>query len=284
MVEVTLFSVFLVGLLGGLHCAGMCGGIVSVMSAAGARSSSSRWAADRVPPPAAGVSAAVATGPGLPAAHAGLPTPRVIPIVAARAATPLPVLLGYNLGRISSYTVAGALVGALGSTAFLAEHLLPVQQIAFVLANLVLIGLGLHLTGALRSVAFLEFAGQGLWRRLRPLAARLLAVDGFGRAFRAGIVWGWVPCGMVYSVLVAALVSGSALHGAGLALAFGLGTLPNLLALGWSAHAARRWLNHRGLRIGAGLLVIAFGIAGLTRLDPLAHANALVDACLTFLK
>jgi sulfite exporter TauE/SafE len=110
----------------------------------------------------------------------------------------------------------------------------------------------------------------------------MLAADRFGRALGAGLVWGWVPCGMVYGVLIAALVSGSALDGAALALAFGLGTLPNLLLLGWSAHAAQRWLRHRGVRIAAGVLVIAFGLAGLARLDPLAHVHQVVDACLTF--
>lgn len=253
MVEVTLLSVFLVGLLGGLHCAGMCGGIVSVM-AAGARR--------RAPSGAA-------------------PAPRVIPILPARPATPLAILLGYNLGRILSYTVAGALAGALGSTAALARGVLPVQQVAFVLANLLLIGMGLYLTGALRSVAVLESAGQGLWRALRPLASRLLAADGFDRALLAGLVWGWVPCGMVYGVLIAALLGGSATQGALLMLAFGLGTLPNLLLLGWSAHAAQRWLRHRGVRIAAGALVIAFGIAGLLRIDPMKHLHGVVDACLT---
>ncbi|GAA4402407.1 sulfite exporter TauE/SafE family protein [Quisquiliibacterium transsilvanicum] len=253
MTDVTLISVFLVGLLGGLHCASMCGGIVSVMSMAAGR----RARPERAPP-------------------------RVIPIVPERTQTPLPVLLGYNLGRILSYTIAGGLAGAVGSAAFLARGVLPVQQVAFIAANLVLVGMGLYLTGALRSVAVLEVAGQGLWRTLRPLASRLLAADRFGRAFAAGMVWGWVPCGMVYGVLIAALVSGSALDGAALALAFGLGTLPNLLALGWSAHAAGRWLGKRPVRIAAGLLVIAFGLAGLARLDPLAHVHQIVDACLSF--
>ncbi|HWS75026.1 MAG TPA: sulfite exporter TauE/SafE family protein [Quisquiliibacterium sp.] len=259
MAEVTLLSVFLVGLLGGLHCASMCGGIVSVMSMAASRG----------------------RAPDGPQAAAG-PAPRVIPIVPVRRTTPLPVLLGYNLGRILSYTIAGGLAGAVGSTAFLARGVLPVQQVAFVAANLVLIGMGLYLTGALRSVAVLELAGQGLWRTLRPLASRMLAADRFGRAFAAGMVWGWVPCGMVYGVLIAALVSGSPFDGAALALAFGLGTLPNLLALGWSAHAARRWLGHRAVRIAAGVLVIAFGLAGLARLDPLDHVHQVVDACLSF--
>lgn len=203
-----------------------------------------------------------------------------IPVVAERAAPALPMLLAYNAGRIASYTAAGALAGALGSTALLLRHVLPVQQVAFVAANLLLIAMGLYLTGLLRSVAVLELAGQRLWRALRPLASRLLAADRLRTAFAAGLVWGWVPCGMVYGVLIAALVSGSAGQGAALMLAFGLGTLPNLLAIGWSAHVARRWLERRALRIAAGALVIAFGIAGLARIDPTVHLHRVVDACI----
>lgn len=243
MVEVTLLSVFLVGLFGGLHCAGMCGGIVSAMAAAAPR--------------------------------------RVVPIAAAPSHTPAGILLGYNLGRILSYTAAGALAGALGSTAALARGVLPLQQAVFVLANLLLIAMGLYLTGAVRSVAVLETAGRGLWRALGPIAARLIAADGFGRALAAGLVWGWVPCGMVYGVLIAALLGASAVDGAMLLAAFGLGTLPNLLLLGWSAHAARRWLAHRGVRVAAGLLVIGFGVAGLARIDPMARLHGVVDACLS---
>jgi sulfite exporter TauE/SafE len=236
-----------VGLLGGLHCASMCGGIVSVMSAGAARAND--------------------TGR------------RVIPIRAERRATPLAILIGYNAGRITTYTSLGAIAGAIGSAAALAGAVLPIQQTAFVLANLVLIAMGLYLTGLLRSVAVLEVAGRGLWRTVAPLASRLLAVDGFGRAFRAGLVWGLVPCGMIYGVLIAALLTGSALQGAGLLLAFGLGTLPNLLLIGLTARGAQRWLGHRGVRIAAGLLVIGFGIAGLARLDPGAHLHGVVDAC-----
>lgn len=259
MVDVTLLSMFLVGLLGGVHCASMCGGIVAVMGASARPAAAAHEAAGRS---------------GVSSAH------RIIPIQLQRASRPLPILLGYNLGRVLSYTVAGAFAGALGSSALLVRNVLPVQQVAFVLANVVLIAMGLYLTGALRSVAVLEIAGRGLWRTLQPIAARSLAADRFSRAFSAGLVWGWVPCGMVYGGLIAALVSGSPVQGALLMLAFGAGTLPNLLALGWSAHALRGLLAHRALRVGAGLLVIAFGIAGLARLDPSRHLHSVVDACI----
>lgn len=253
MAEVTLLSVFLLGLLGGFHCAGMCGGIVSVIGANAGR---------RRP-----------SGPAV-----------AIPVVAERPARALPLLVGYNAGRIATYTAIGALAGALGSAAALAQGLLPVQQTAFVVANLVLIAIGLYLTGVLRALGVLEAAGQRMWRRIAPVASRMLAAERTSSAFAAGLVWGLVPCGMVYGVLIAALVSGSSGQGAALMLAFGLGTMPNLLALGWSARTARRWLERRAVRIAAGVLVIAFGVAGLARLDPGAHLHAVVDACVSLFR
>jgi sulfite exporter TauE/SafE len=244
MLELTLPSVFLVGLLGGVHCAGMCGGIVAVMGAGAAR------------------------------------RPVTIPVRAAPAARPAGLLLGYNLGRLASYTALGAVAGALGSSAALLGHVLPLQQAAFVATNLLLVAIGLHLAGALRLTS-LEVAGGGLWRRLQPLASRLLAADTARRAVAAGMVWGLVPCGMVYGVLIAALLSGSAGDGAALMLAFGAGTLPNLLLLGAGAAAARRWLARPGLRLAAGAVVAAFGVAGLLRLDPTRHLHRVVDACLS---
>jgi sulfite exporter TauE/SafE len=244
MLEITLPSVFLVGLLGGLHCAGMCGGIVAVMGANAGR------------------------------------RPVRIPLRAAPTARPIGLLLGYNLGRLTSYTLAGTLAGALGSSAALLRHVLPLQQAAFVATNLLLVAIGLHLAGALRLTA-LEPAGSGLWQRLRPLASRLLAADTPAHALRAGLVWGLVPCGMVYGVLIAALLSGSARDGAFLMLAFGAGTLPNLLLLGAGAAVGGRWLARPGVRLAAGLAVAAFGVAGLLRLDPTRHLHRVVDACLS---
>ncbi|HPU50358.1 MAG TPA: sulfite exporter TauE/SafE family protein [Burkholderiaceae bacterium] len=256
MIDVTLVSVFLVGLLGGLHCAGMCGGIAAVMGGAAGRSGA---------PLPTGAQARLA---GIGVRVEGM-------------SRPFGLLIGYNAGRITSYTVAGGMAGAIGSSAALVRHWLPVQQVAFVAANLLLIAMGLHLAGVLRRIAVLEGAGAGLWRRLQPLASRCLAADNPRRAFAAGLVWGWVPCGMVYGVLMAALLSGSAWQGAALLLAFGAGTLPNLLLLGASGAFTRRWLAVPALRTGAGLLVIAFGVAGLARIDPTRHLHQVVDACLT---
>jgi sulfite exporter TauE/SafE len=273
MIDVTLLSVFLVGLLGGLHCAGMCGGIVAVMGASAGTDRGRAAAGD----------AAHRHPEGARAAPAGTALRRLaaIGVRVEAMARPARLVLGYNLGRITSYAVAGALAGAIGSSATLVRQVLPVQQVGFIAANLLLIAMGLSLAGAWRGLSVLEGAGAGLWRRLQPLASRSLAADSVASAWRAGLIWGWVPCGMVYGVLMAALISGSALRGAALLLAFGAGTLPALLALGGSAAIARRWLVSPRLRTAAGALIVAFGVAGLARIDPLAHLHRVVDACLT---
>ena len=179
---------------------------------------------------------------------------------------PYALHLGYNLGRILSYTLAGALAGLIGSAAFLSAHLLPLQQALYLLAQVVLILLGLYLAGLNQAVLILERAGGALWARLQPRLGRLLPVRTPGQAMVAGALWGWLPCGLVYSVLVSALASGGPIEGAGLMLAFGLGTLPNLLAMGWAADRMRALTADRRLRRAAGLLVAAFGIWGLIRL------------------
>jgi sulfite exporter TauE/SafE len=264
MIEVTLLSVFLLGLFGGLHCAGMCGGIVSVISAGAGRKPVGRPIPIRV------------VEQGIP----DMPAHSPMPLTGRLISQPTRHLLAYNAGRIATYTLIGTLAGALGSATSLARNLLAIEQAMFVAANLLLIVLGLYLSGALRSLAFLEQAGTGLWRLLSPIAARLLGLRSPRGAFATGLVWGLVPCGMVYSVLIAALLSGSATQGAGLMLAFGLGTLPNLLALGWAANHGQRWLKKPGLRAMAGLLVIGFGVAGLLRLNPGEHLHGVVDACI----
>jgi len=176
---------------------------------------------------------------------------------------PLPFHLGYNLGRVASYGVAGALAGLVGSAAFLSERLLPVQTGLYVLAQVVLILMGLYLAGLSRAVLRLENVGGGLWRRLQPVFGRLLPIRDFPGALAAGAVWGWLPCGLVYSVLVTALASGGPVSGALLMLAFGLGTLPNLLAMGWAAERLRALAANRTVKLIAGLTVASFGVWGL---------------------
>jgi hypothetical protein len=186
-------------------------------------------------------------------------------------ASRLPLQLSYNLGRIASYAAAGALAGAVGSAGLLLNGVLPVQVALYVAANLVLIALGLYLAGASRVVALAERAGLVLWRRIQPLAKGLLPADTVPRALALGLLWGWIPCGLVYGILVTAVLSGDALTGAAVMLAFGAGTLPNLLLAGLAWRRLRGFAQARPVRLASGALVLGFGVYGL------AHAASLAD-------
>lgn len=218
LVDAGFFAIFLVGLLGGTHCVGMCGGIVTALSL-------------QLP------------GKGLHFFYH----------------------IAYSLGRITSYTVAGAIAGAVGSSALLLQGFLPVQQGLYVLANLMLVMLGLYLAGVWHAVLYFERIGGFVWKRLQPFMGRLLPVKSVPRALVVGAIWGWLPCGLVYSVIVSALASGSAVHGGLLMLAFGLGTLPNLLIMGLFAQRLKSFMQSQITRLAAGLLVAGFGVWGLVR-------------------
>jgi sulfite exporter TauE/SafE len=177
--------------------------------------------------------------------------------------------LAYNFGRIVSYALAGALVGAVGGLGLAFGPLASTQLAFYVLANMMLVALGIYLMGFTRILGFAERFGQGLWRRLQPLTARFLPARTIGQAFPLGMLWGWLPCGLVYSVLTTALVSGSAVRGAMAMLVFGLGTLPNLLLAGLLLTRFRRYAQAPAARMLAGLLVLGFGIYGLANASSL---------------
>jgi sulfite exporter TauE/SafE len=226
-----LASLFAVGLLGGVHCLGMCGGIVAALSA---------------------------------------------PLPGHRPRRGL--FLAYHGGRLSTYGALGAAAGGVGSALLLLEPLVPIQAALYLLAQLMLVALGLYLLGIGRYLQPFEHAGRGVWRRLQPLASRLLPVLTAPRAYAVGLLWGMLPCGLVYGVLATALVAGSA-HGGALAmLAFGLGTLPSLLAAGAVLPALQAFRRSPWVRRAAGAMVIAFGLFGLVHAAEVAQRS--IDALL----
>jgi len=216
-VESLILTAFTLGLLGGVHCAAMCGGIVGAVSLGARRS---------------GIS----------------------------------LQLSYNAGRVLSYAAAGVLAGAFGSVSLFGDGLLQVQMLLFVVANAIVVLLGLHIAGWGSLVLRLESAGALAWRAIGPLGKHFLPADTPAKAVRLGMVWGWIPCGLVYSALALALVSGSLLHGAAVMLAFGLGTLPNLLAAGLAAQRMRTALRLRWVRTLAGVVIVVLGVLGLARI------------------
>lgn len=212
------WAAFLIGLSGGVHCLGMCGGIVGALTL------------------------------GLPVGLGQAWRGRLL------------LLLAYNLGRLLSYAVAGALAGGVGAWA---AHLLAVQRAQLVLqivAGLFMVLLGLYLAGGWNGLAWLERAGGRVWRRIEPLGRRFLPVRTPAQALGVGLVWGWLPCGLVYSVLVWALAAGGAVQGGALLLSFGLGTLPALLAMGLFAAVLADFLRRLWVRRLAGALVGLFGL------------------------
>jgi sulfite exporter TauE/SafE len=234
--SVSLFPVFLVGLAGSVHCAGMCGGIVGALS--------------------------VARRPAFPVPVRTVALQRLASAADGRAVLQV---AAYNAGRIASYAGAGALAGGLAGGAGRLAGLPALQAGAYVLANLMLVALGLYLMDAWRALAGLERGGQALWRRISPLLQRIGPPDTPARMFAAGALWGWLPCGMVYSMLVTAMLSGSALGGASVMLAFGLGTLPMLAAIGLAGTRLRGAFQRRQVRLACGLLILGFGLLGLWR-------------------
>jgi hypothetical protein len=279
-----LLPVLIAGLAGSVHCAGMCGGIVSAFSVGGPSAAPARTrvipivraGTGTVPSTSVASLAAGGAAAGAPSADAGL----AVAWAGANAGA-LGHVLSYNAGRIGSYMLAGAIAGGFaGSVASLA-HMALAQQAAHVLANLMLVAMGLYLMDAWRGLARVEQAGGALWRRVQRLVKPLVPMDTPLKALALGGLWGWVPCGMVYSMLLTAMLSGSALEGALVMGAFGLGTLPMLLAMGMAGARLRQYLQQRSVRIACGLLVLGFGILGLARVAGGGQHTWLDVFCLT---
>ena len=175
----------------------------------------------------------------------------------------LRLLMAYNLGRILSYACAGLLLGLAGWAVANSAAATALRLIA----ALLLIAMGLYLAGWWSGLTRIEKLGRGLWRHIQPIAGRLLPVSSLPKALLLGALWGWLPCGLVYSTLLWSASQGNASDSALLMLAFGLGTCPVLLATGLFAERLKRFLHQRGVRVAGGVLVIAFGLWSL----PLGH-------------
>ena len=171
--------------------------------------------------------------------------------------------LAYNLGRICSYALVGLVAGAIGGELL---HSKPV--VGKLIAAAFMIALGLYLADWWRGLAWLEKLGQHLWRRIQPLTRGLLPVRNPGQAILLGLLWGWLPCGLVYAVVAWALTAQNALEGAMLMLGFGIGTLPAMLIAGNAMRYFGAWIRSPWVRTSAGVMIIAFGvysaISGLT--------------------
>ncbi len=220
------------GLLGGIHCIGMCGGIASMLTSAGK-----------------------ATRKTIP----------IIPVIASASSsvTQWRIPLQLHSGRIFTYILMGALTGSIGALGMRVHPFMPIHTLMFIIGNLALIWLGLRLFGYTPNFAPLDHLLAKITARIH-LSPRFSLLKQTQRyPFLVGMAWGCLPCGLVYAVLPFALLSGDALSGAILLLIFGLGALPHLLF----AQAISNWLHHSNvptlLRGAGATLLTGIGLLGL---------------------
>lgn len=229
--EAIALTAFGAGLLGGVHCVAMCGGIVG--AACGSKCSSQRdpirWR----------------------------------------------LALGYNAGRITSYCIGGLLAGAIGQAGIGLRGGMPAQQLAMLASGIMLCVIALYFAGITPVARGMEAAGSVIWKRVQPWSRQFLPADTFGRAYGLGLAWGWLPCGMVYAMLLTALAAGSAAEGALIMFAFGLGTLPNVLLIAVFFNRIGTALKSATARAVAGVLIAGVGIFSIAQsFQPAAWAHA----------
>ena len=170
------------------------------------------------------------------------------------------ILLSYNAGRIASYVLIGAAAGLLGRalTPLFSELTpLPILRIA---AAAMLVLMGFYVSGWWKVLVQLERVGARLWHYIQPLSRRLLPVKHPGTAFVVGGLWGWLPCGLVYSILAYALAQGSVGAAAWVMFAFGLGTLPAIMLGGMASEKIKTLLQMHSLRSIMGISLMLFGL------------------------
>ncbi len=211
MTELNAFSAFLVGIAGGVHCIGMCGGVVAALNA-----------------------------------------------VTPADQNKLPYTLAYNFGRITSYTIAGAITGALGQ---MATNFIPLGGpiLSFISAIMLLL-LACYLGNWWRGLVHVEALGQRLFRTLQPVSKRFIPFKNPAYAIPYGFIWGWLPCGLVYSTLTWSLAVGNAIDGALIMLAFGLGTLPTLVAASVGSQYLIKGFKHPIVRQAIAISLLMYAI------------------------
>lgn len=212
MFEINYLGAFFIGIAGGVHCIGMCGGIASAFSFA-------------------------------------------IP----KGQSQLPYIYSYNLGRIISYTIAGAITGFIGGIATVnIQSSFPILQFVSIVF---LVLLALYIGDWYKGLSYLETLGASLWKRMAPLSKKLIPFKNPLYTLLYGMIWGWLPCGLVYSVLTWSLASESAIQGALVMFSFGLGTLPTLIATSLGASFLVPILQHKMTRKIISLMLFSFSLA-----------------------
>ena len=217
----TLTIVFLMGLLGGVHCLSMCGGVVALLTSA------------------------------LPAE------------LRSNAKQTSLYHLNYNTGRILSYILMGALFGLAGELLVNTLKMSTLDHVLRIFSGVLMVLVGLYIANWYAGIQLLEKMGAKLWTKLQPISQKFLPVTSLKSAFLVGLFWGGIPCGLVYGALSFAILSGSAIQGGSIMLAFGLGTLPSLLLMAGFSSKLSEAIKKPLVRKLSGGLIITLGIWAL---------------------
>lgn len=166
------------------------------------------------------------------------------------------IILSYNLGRVASYAIAGAVVGLLS---------LPFSQgIAYRFLQLasatIMAGAGLYIGGWFPRFAYIEKMGSRFWKLIEPFGRKMIPVKTRGQAMLFGMIWGWLPCGLIYTALALAATTGNIMHSSMTMLAFGLGTLPAVVGVGIMTSLLAKLSKAQLFKQIVGVLFIIFAL------------------------
>lgn len=170
-------------------------------------------------------------------------------------------IIGFNLGRISTYTIAGLIFGFFGQKIYGSSE--TGHQVLVYLSHLMLFAAGVYLTGFFPALLVIEKPGAKLWTMIQPITKKLLPVDNLGKSYIYGLIWGYLPCGLLYFTLLWSASAGNAIDSAARMAAFGLGTLPGLIGTGVLASRLPGFLKNPMTRRIAGLIIIALTLISL---------------------
>lgn len=182
----------------------------------------------------------------------------------------VPFILNYNVGRITSYTIAGLLTGVV-------EFILTMplgeghgHRLLQILSAVIMTGAGLYIAGWFPYFAYIEKSGSRFWKILEPYGRKLIPVETLKQAFLFGMVWGWIPCGLVYTSLALAATTGDIVKSGLTMLFFGAGTLPAVMGVGIMTGILTRLSRMHRFKQVVGLLLIALAVfAAFPWLNPM---------------
>ncbi len=178
-------------------------------------------------------------------------------------ATLLPYVFNYNFGRITSYTIAGLLIGSAQALFTIPFGLDQGHRVLQLLSALLMAAAGFYIAGWFPRYAYIEKLGSKLWKKIEPYGRGLIPVSSRLQAFLFGMVWGWLPCGLVYAALALAATSGDVLRSGITMLAFGLGTLPSVLGVGIMTDILTKLSRMERAKQAIGLLLVLIALAAV---------------------